>query len=117
MAAFALDGETYGYQTPGGGDPEQIHSWAYGAYPKIRAALPLTKGGTVTVYGHAQRWSPTHILIAWTDDTGHAPWAWVPAGNVERVTDSEWDIEEYRRCPDHLRGIRWGSRLPGFLPE
>ncbi len=54
--------------------------------------------------------------MSWADDGRHAHWAWIPAGNVERVTDSDWDIEAYRRCPEHLRNIRWGNRLPGFLP-
>lgn len=80
------------------------------------ATLPLTEGGTVTVYAAAERWNPTHILVSWADAARHAHWAWIPAGNVERVSDSEWDIEEYRRCPENLLGIRWGHRLPGFLP-
>jgi hypothetical protein len=40
----------------------------------------------------------------------------IPAGNVERVSDLDWDIEEYWSCSEHLRGIRWRNRLPGFLP-
>lgn len=36
---------------------------------------------------------------------------------VGRVTDSDWDIEEYRRCPGHLRHIQRGNRVPGFLPR
>ncbi len=47
----------------------------------------------------------------------HARWAWIPAGKIPSVPDSEWDIEVYRRCLENLRGVRWGSRLPGFLPE
>jgi hypothetical protein len=81
------------------------------------ATLPLATGGTVDVYAHANRWTPSHIIVCWNDDEWHRHWAWVPAGNVRRVTDSEWDVEEYRRCPDHLRGIQWDAQLPGILPE
>lgn len=54
--------------------------------------------------------------MTWQDDDWHSHWAWIPAGNVRRVHDSEWDIEKYRHCPENLRGVRWGNRLPGFLP-
>jgi hypothetical protein len=117
MASFTLDGETYEYLKPDPGhSPEEAISWTYGNYPKIIATVPLADGGTVSVYAVAERWNPSHILASWADDGGHANWAWIPAGNVERISDSEWDIEEYRRCPDTMRLIRWGNRLPGFLP-
>jgi hypothetical protein len=41
---------------------------------------------------------------------------WIAAGNVRRVTDSEWDVEEYRRCREKLRAIQRSNRLPGFFP-
>lgn len=78
-------------------------------------SVPLAGGLTVDVYAVAERWNPSYVLVAWGDDEDHKHWAWVPAGNVRRVTGSEWDIEEYRRCPEKLRSIRWGKRLPGFL--
>jgi hypothetical protein len=106
MASFTLDGQAYEYLRPDPDHPpEACHSWTYGQYPKVMASLPLAGGGTVDVYAHADRWDPSHILVSW------------PAGNVRRVTDSEWDIEEYRRRPDKIRGVQWRSRLPGFLPE
>lgn len=118
MASFTFDGETFEYLKPDPGhSPEEAKSWTYGNYPKIRASLPLADGGTVTVYAVAERWNPSHVLVSWQDDGRHAHWAWIPAGNVERVTDSEWDIEEYRRCPEKFRPVRWGDRLPGFLPS
>jgi hypothetical protein len=117
MASFTLDGETYEYLRPGPGDPpEDTSSWEYGNYPKVMASIPLAGGRTVDVYGHASRWTPSEIAVSWADDGDHAHWAWIPASNARRVTDSEWDIEEYRRCPEKLRGIRWGDRPPGFLP-
>ena len=116
MASFTLDGITYEYLRPDPGhDPEAAHSWTYGHYPKVMATLPLA-AGTVDVYAVAERWNPSFILVSWQDDEWHAHWAWIPAGNVLRVNDSEWDIEEYRRCPEKLRGVRWANRLPGFLP-
>ncbi|SDL61376.1 hypothetical protein SAMN04487916_111101 [Arthrobacter sp. ov407] len=80
------------------------------------ATLPLADGATVDDYAVAERWNPSYVLVSWADDGDQAHWAWIPCRNVRRVTDSEWDIEEYRRCPKNLRGIRWGDRLPGFLP-
>ena len=117
MASFTLDGETYEYrrQDPRH-PPEDTSSWEYGNYPKVMARVPLAGGATVDVYAHASRWNPSEIAVSWTDDADHKHWAWIPTGSVHRVTDSEWDIEEYRRCPEKLRAIRWNSRLPGFLP-
>lgn len=116
MASFTLDGVTHEYLRPDPGhSPDAAHSWDYGSYPKVMATLPLTEG-TVDVYAVAERWNPSQVLVSWQDDGHHPHWAWIPAGNVRRVTDSEWDIEEYWRCPGHLRGIRWGGRPPGFLP-
>lgn len=101
MATFTLDGITYDYLRPDPDpdhDPEAAHSWTDGQYPKVMATVPLTSG-TVDVYAVAERWNPSHVLASWQDDGHHAHWAWIPAGNVRRVNDSEWDIEEYRRCP------------------
>jgi hypothetical protein len=81
----------------------------------VSADVPLAGGGTVTVYAHADRWTATRIIVSWFDDENHHQWAWVPSANVRRVTDSEWDIEQYR-CRANLRSVRWGTRLPGFLP-
>jgi hypothetical protein len=118
MSSFTLDGETYEYLRPDPGHPpEETRSWEYGNYPKVMAGIPLAGGSTVEVYAVAERWNPSYVLVAWADDAGHKHWAWVPAGNIRRVTDSEWDIEEYRRSPEKLRPIRWGNRLPGFLPD
>ena len=117
MASFTLDGRTFEYLKPDPGhSPEDARSWEYGKYPKALATLPLADGGTATVYAVAERRNPSHVLVSWADDDRHADWAWIPAGNVERVTDSDWDIEEDRRCPENLRSIRWANRLPGFLP-
>jgi len=117
MASFTLDGETHEYLRPDPGNPaEETRSWEYGHYPKVMASVPLASGATVDVYAVAERWNPSYVLVAWADDAGHKHWAWVPAGNIRRVTDSEWDIEEYRRCPEKLRPVRWANRLPGFLP-
>jgi hypothetical protein len=116
MASFTLDGATYEYlRSAAGHSTEATRSWEYGKYPKIMASILLADGGTVDVYAVAQRWNPSSVMVAWDDDDDHAHWAWVPAGNVRRVTDSEWDIEEYHRCPEKLRAIQWGNRLPGFL--
>lgn len=90
MASFTLAGETYEYLKPDPGhQPDETKSWTYGNYPKIMARVPLVDGGTISVYAIAQRWNPSHILASWADNGGHPHWALVPAGNVQRVSDSE----------------------------
>lgn len=116
MASLTLEGVTYEYLMPDlEHSPEDTRSWTYGEYPKIMASVLLVGGGTVDVYTRASRWNPTQVLVVWQDDEYRPHSAWVPAGNVRKVNDSEWDIDEYRRCPENLRHIRWSARLPGFL--
>jgi len=115
MPTCTINGTDYEYAQPVPGRPAEARSWEYGHYPKIRAAVPLTDGGTLTTYARAERWNKTHILARWDDDNHHPHTAWIPAANVEPVTDSEWDIWEYNQCPEKLRAVRWGDRLPGFL--
>lgn len=118
MLTFTLAGVRYDFAAPGiVGAPEEIRSWEYGHWPKVEAAVPLTDGGSVLVYGEASRWGQGHIAVSWVDDDFHTCWAWIPAANVRRLTPSEADIIEYRQCPPDRRSIRWGNRLPGFLPE
>lgn len=115
---FTLAGVKYEYLTPElEGDREDVHSWEYGQCRGLRPRCPLEAGGAVSVYGEAMRWGHGLILTRWRDDEGHMHSAWLPKGNVRRLTASEWDIIEYHQCPPELRSIRWGNRLPGFLPE
>lgn len=114
-APFTLDGRFYDYLRPGPGNPEGARSWKYGHYPKVMATLPTTPAAE-TVYAHAARWNGDRILVEWEDDDRRKQWTWVDGDAVEPVTDSEWDIWEYHRCPVNIRGVRWGNRLPGFLP-
>lgn len=86
MASFTLDGKTFEHLNPDSGDhPEDPKPWIYGKYPKVLATVPLADGGTVRVYRVAERWDPSHILVSWADDRRHSHWAWIPAGNVERI--------------------------------
>ncbi|WNT44928.1 hypothetical protein SEA_ABBYDAISY_33 [Arthrobacter phage AbbyDaisy] len=117
MPSFTLHGERYEYLTPP--KPERLHqiqSWEYPHWPRVEAQVPLSEGGTVLVYGEASRWSPEQVHVRWTDDEDHFHQAWLPTANVRRLTDSEWDIIQYHQCPENLRHIQWGKRLPGFLP-
>lgn len=79
--------------------------------------MPLATGGSVTVYAEASRWAGDTIHVRWADDDEHFHAAWVPKANVRRLTASEWDIIQFHACPESLRHIQWGKRLPGFLPE
>lgn len=97
MPTFTVAGVAYDYLTPA-------------------ISVPLTTGGTARLYGEASRWGHGLIIVSWPDDERHLNWAWIPVGNVRRLTDSEWDITEYQRCPPERRPIHWGTRLPGFLP-
>lgn len=114
MPTFVLAGVVYDYLKPDlEGDPGQVRSWEYGKYPQVEAAVPLVAGGTVKVYGEASHWGNGHIIVSWFDDPWHPHWAWIPAGNVRRLTDSEWDIIEYHRCQRGQRPIRLGNDCPG----
>lgn len=115
MPSFTLNGAVYAYDAPRPpGRPETTRSWVYGHYPKVRASLPAQP--PVTVYAQAARWNGDRILVEWEDDDRRKHWTWVDGSAVERATASEWDIWEYHRSPANLRGVRWGDRLPGFLP-
>jgi hypothetical protein len=117
MPTFTLDGVPYEYATPPPPTPDKVQSWEYGDWPRVEAAVPLTGGGTVAVYAEASRWGVEQVHVRWQDDEGHYHQAWVPKENVRRMTPSEWDIIEFHRCPEDLRHIQWGKRMPGFLPE
>lgn len=118
MPTFTLGSVSYEYlRPPLDVAAQEVHSWEYGHWPRVQAAVPLANGGTVTVYAEALRWTPVQVLVRWADDEGHFHTAWVPTANVYRLTPSEWDIIEYHRCPPELRSVRWANRLPGFLPD
>ncbi|MFE5837217.1 hypothetical protein [Arthrobacter sp. NPDC056493] len=118
MPTFNLAGVKCDYLAPTlEGDPEEVHSWEYGKWPRVEAAVPLTDGETVSIYAVASRWGHGLVHVSWQDDDEHSHGAWIPAANVRRLTASEWDIIEYRQCPPDLRSVRWGKRMPGFLPE
>jgi hypothetical protein len=118
VPSFTLGGVTYEYVTPP--KPQRLHlikSWEYPNWPRVEAAVALSDGGTVQVYGEASRWSAEQIFVRWPDDEGHFHAAWLPTSAVRRLTPSEWDIIQFHACPENLRHIQWGKRLPGFLPE
>lgn len=116
IPTFTLHGTAYGFLASDPGDVETTESWEYGKQPKVLATLALVGGGTLDAYARAQRWNTSHILLSWEDDDRRPHRAWIPADSVRRVTDSEWDIFEYNRCPENLRSVRWSNRPPGFLP-
>ncbi|WP_024817116.1 hypothetical protein [Arthrobacter sp. 31Y] len=116
--SFVLEGVTYDFVHPERVGPvEQVKSWEWGQYPKVHALLPLRDGGTVAVYAEAKYWNRTQINVQWYDDDKVSLNAWLPMNDVRPVTNSEWDIDQYNRCPELLRPVGWGKRLPGFLPE
>lgn len=117
MPKFTLDGVTHEYLAPP--KPQRLHlikSWEYPHWPRVEAEVPLAGGGTVKVYGEASRWSAEQVHARWADDDDHLHQAWLPTANVRPLTDSEWDVIQFHRCPENLRSVRWGKRLPGFLP-
>ncbi|UYL86594.1 hypothetical protein SEA_RADFAD_37 [Arthrobacter phage RadFad] len=118
MPSFILGGVTYEYVAPP--KPQRLHlikSWEYPNWPRVEATVALADGGMVQVYGEASRWSSEQIFVRWPDDEGHFHAAWLPTSAVRRLTASEWDIIQFHACPENLRHIQWGKRLPGFLPE
>lgn len=115
MPSFTLDGQQYEYAQEAPGRPESTRSWEYGRYPKVKATLPTTPTA-VPVHAEAARWNGDCVLVEWEDDGRRKHWMWVDGDAVELATPSEWDIWEFHRCPENIRGVRWGDRLPGFLP-
>ncbi|SDW32452.1 hypothetical protein SAMN04487912_102327 [Arthrobacter sp. cf158] len=118
---FVLDGQEYEFIRPERVGPvEDVKSWEMGNYPKVHARVPLKPGGTVWVYAHATHWNRTQIHVQWYDDEKDSLSAWLPKEDVRPVTNSDWDIDAYNRCPEWLRVVQWGAkfehRLPGFLP-
>lgn len=79
--------------------------------------MPLVDGGTVDVYGESSRWSRPHVSVSWVDHDGHTNWAWIRKENVCRAREPEWDLDQYGRCAEVIRVIRWGDRFPALLPE
>ncbi|SEI44418.1 hypothetical protein SAMN04487917_101323 [Arthrobacter sp. yr096] len=115
--SFLLDGVTYEFEHPERAGPvEDVRSWEIDQQPKVHAQIPLKDGGKIAVYAHATHWNRTQIGVQWYDDDKDSLTAWIPKEDVRPVTNSEWDIDEYNRCPEWLRVIQWGKRLPGFLP-
>ncbi len=116
--SFVLSGETYAFLSPEREGPiEDVRSWEMDRYPKVHAQVPLKGGGLVAVYAHATHWNRTQISVRWYDDEKDSLTAWLPKESVRTVTASEWDLDEYNRCPEWLRMIQWEKRFPGFLPE
>ncbi|VXB24164.1 conserved hypothetical protein [Arthrobacter sp. 9V] len=116
--SFLLDGQRYDFAHPEREGPvNEVKSWEMGHYPKVLAQVPLKAGGTVAVYAEAKYWNGTQISVNWYDDDKDSLTAWLPKESVRPVTESEWDIDEYNRCPEWLRGVQWGKRLPGFLSQ
>ncbi|MDI2019607.1 hypothetical protein PJL18_00098 [Paenarthrobacter nicotinovorans] len=99
------------------GSVEDVRSWPPGEYPKVFAQVVLRPGGAVGVYAEARQWTGSQINVRWFDDEKDSLTSWLPREMVRPVTESEWDIDQFNRCAEWLRGIRWGKRLPGFLPE
>lgn len=115
--SFLLDGQRYEFVHPERlGPVSEVKSWEMGHYPKVHALVPLKAGGVVAVYAEAKYWNRTQISVNWYDDEKDSLSAWLPKEAVRPVTDSEWDVDEYNRCPEWLRPVQWGKRLPGFLP-
>lgn len=112
MPSFTLDGTVYTYDAPvPPGRPETARSWVYGHYPKVTAVLPSQP--PVTVHARAARWNGDRVLVEWEDDDRRKHWTWVGRDAVVPVSDVDWDVWEFGRAPEHLRGIRWGERSPG----
>ena len=90
-------------------------AWATAGLEAIRRPWELVRleGQAGTCSGSTLE--PSRIPVGGADDGRHA--LDLDPGTVEGVTDSGWDVEEYRRCPESLRGIRCGNRLPGFTED
>lgn len=58
MPKFTFNGVSYEYARSSlAAAPGAVHSWEYGQWPRVEAAVPLAEGGDVSVYGQAMRWA------------------------------------------------------------
>lgn len=116
MPTFTLADVVYDYLTPTlEGDPEELHSWEYGKWPRVEAAVPLKAGGSVNVYGETMRWGHGRILTRWLDDKGaHA----LGVASIrqrpppDRVRVGHHRIPLHTRKPTHDQVGQPGPRLP-----
>lgn len=122
QTTFVLHGVTYEVAGPGRQGPvEAVRTWPPVERPRVHARIQIKGGAALHVYAEATAWNATQIHVRWHDDNNDSLTSWVSKDDVRRVTDSEWDIDEYNRTPEWLRVVRWGAnfehRLPGFLPQ
>src|SRR6476660_7601096 len=100
MPTFTLAGVEYDDLTPKlEGDPEEVHSWEYGKWPRVEAAVPLKAGGSVNVYGERMRWGHGHVLTRWLDDEGHT----LGLDPQRQRTPSDRVRVGHHRIPPHTR--------------
>ena len=68
-----------------------VRRFVYGEEPKVIAKVPLAGGGTVEVHGYATHYNQEWVSVAWTDDQSQHGTCWVPATDVRRPGEGEWD--------------------------
>jgi hypothetical protein len=118
QTTFVIEGVTYELaEADRVGRISAVRTWPPNERPKVHATVTLQDGGTTTVYAEATAWNQTQIHVRWHDDNTDSLTTWAPKADVRPVTESEWDIDQYNRTPEWSRPIRWGHRMPGFLPE
>jgi hypothetical protein len=112
-----LDGTAYEHAER---DPElavgNVRRFENKTEPEVIAQVPLAGGGTVEVYAVAKRWNPARILVSWADDDMHPHWRG-PSRQCPPSHRLRMGHLGIPAPPEKLRGVRWGDRLPGFLPE
>ena len=88
---FVLDGAEYEHADPRPEiTPGRVRRFVYGGEPKVIAKVPLAAGGTVEVHGYATHYTQEWVSLAWTDDVFSHCTCWVPAADVRRPGEGEW---------------------------
>ena len=118
QTTFVIEGVTYDLlEAERVGRIGAVRTWPPNDRPKVHARVRLTNGDTTTVYAEATAWNQTQIHVQFHDDNNDSLTTWALKADVRPVTESEWDIDQYNRTDSSRRHIRWGYRMPGFLPE
>jgi hypothetical protein len=86
---FVLGGTVYVHADPVP-DVGEANRFGYGDEPKVIAQVPLEDGDTVEVHGYATFYTQEWVTVDWNDDNYQHFNAWIPATNVRRPLEGEW---------------------------
>jgi hypothetical protein len=88
---FVLSGTVYEHASPEPViAPGSVRRFVNGTEPQIIAQVPLTSGGSVVIHGYATHYTQEWVTVVWNDDNTQHFDCWVPAADVRRPAEGEW---------------------------